>query len=146
MFRFGDMIFPSPTLPIHRRIYPDPSHCSAFDSVDEPAIFMIVDPQSRRATEVAWAVRMGDYTVTSPNVRVIPFMPTGLVSLRMRSDGRYGEHDFTICPQVFSAEHVHRVLVRNRQSPMNTHLESLTPTWADVLVRVFFKLTNSVPS
>lgn len=83
---------------------------------------------------------MGDYTVTSPNVRVIPFMPTGLVSLRMRSDGRYGEHDFTICPQVFSAEHVHRVLVRNRQSPMNTHLECIwwTPTVAD-----FKSLSNS---
>lgn len=86
---------------------------------------------------------MGDFSVTSPNVRVIPFMPTGLISLRMLADGRYGEHDFTICPQEYSADHVHRVLVRNRRSPHNEHLECIwwTPTVSD-----FNRLPNSAYS
>lgn len=83
--------------------------------------------------DVAWAARMGAYSVTSPNIRTIPFMPTGRVALRMRRDGRFGEHDFTICPQVFSSTHAHRALVRNRDSPENSHLECMwwTPTSDD---------------
>lgn len=52
-------------------------------------------------------------------------MPTGPVSLQMRKDGRYGEHDFTVCPQVFSSEHAHRAFVRNRDSPDNSYLECM---------------------
>lgn len=76
---------------------------------------------------------MGSLTVTSPNVPDIPFMPTGQVSLQLRSDGRFGEHDFTICPQVFSQHHVHRALVRARVSPHNSHLACIwwTPSPSD---------------
>lgn len=72
--------------------------------------------------DVAWATRMGDYSVTSPNISKIPFMPTGQVVLCMQLDGRYGQHNFIICPQAYSFEHLHHILVRNRQSPHNSHL------------------------
>lgn len=52
-------------------------------------------------------------------------MATGPVSLRMRKDGRYGEHDFTVSPQVFCFDHAHRAFVRNRDSPDNSHLECM---------------------
>lgn len=91
-------------------------------------------------TDVAWAVRMGAQSVTSPNICSIPFMPTGPVSLRMRKDGRYGEHDITVCPQVFSPQHVHRILIRRRDAPVNAQLGCMwwTPSLGD-----FERLPNS---
>lgn len=95
------------------------------------------------SADVAWAVRMGAHSVTSPNIRSIPFVPTGPVSLRMRKDGRYGEHDITVCPQVFSPRHAHRVLIRRREAPVNSQLGCMwwTPTIAD-----FERLPNSAYS
>ncbi|KZP29200.1 hypothetical protein FIBSPDRAFT_884990 [Athelia psychrophila] len=92
-----------------------------------------VQDDSVFTTYVVWAVHIGAYSVTSLNIRSIPFMPTGTVSLQIREDGHYREHDFTVCPQVFSDVHVHRILVRNRGSPYNSHLDCMwwTPTAGD---------------
>lgn len=94
-------------------------------------------------TDVAWAVQIGAHSVTSPNIRSIPFVPTGPVSLRMRKDGRYGEHDITTCPQVFSPRHAHRVLIRRHEAPVNSQLGCMwwTPNIAD-----FERLPNSAYS
>lgn len=76
---------------------------------------------------------MGPLSITSPNIRFIPFMPTGPVSLRMREDGRFAEHDFTLCPQALSDNHVHRILVRDRKSAHNDHIDCMwwTPEICD---------------
>lgn len=83
---------------------------------------------------------MGAYSVTSPNVSAIPFMPAGHVTLCMETDGRYGQHDFTICPQVFSADHPHRILVRDRRSPHNIDIDC---AWWNPAVSDFEALPNS---
>lgn len=83
--------------------------------------------------DVAWAVRMGSYSVTSPNIQSIPFMPTGHVALRLRKDGCHGEDDFTVRPQIFSYNYAHRALVRNHDLPHNSYLECMwwTPNNSD---------------
>lgn len=68
-------------------------------------------------------------------------MPTGQVTLCMQADGRYGQHDFTICPQAYSAEHPHRILVRDRHSPHNSHLDCV---WWTPSASNFHVLPNSV--
>ncbi|KAF7983525.1 hypothetical protein HWV62_21076 [Athelia sp. TMB] len=54
------------------------------------------------------------WTITSPNMTTIPFFPVDRVSVRLRSDGRFGDEDITLNPQVYCKDYPHRVLVRHR--------------------------------
>lgn len=93
--------------------------------------------------DVAWSKRMGAYCVTSPNVSDIPFMPTGDVALCMHEDGRYGQHDFMIFPQVYSVDHPHRILIRDRRSSRNRDIACV---WWNPSPSDFQTLPNSVYS
>ncbi|KAF7984849.1 hypothetical protein HWV62_10805 [Athelia sp. TMB] len=44
----------------------------------------------------------------------VPFFPIDRVSVRLRLDGRFGDEDFTLAPQIFATEYAHRILVRRR--------------------------------
>lgn len=54
------------------------------------------------------------WIITSPNMQDVPYFPADRASLRMRVDGRFGDEDFTLVPQVFTAEYAHRILIRRR--------------------------------
>ncbi|KAF7978623.1 hypothetical protein HWV62_45107 [Athelia sp. TMB] len=41
----------------------------------------------------------------------IPFISVDRVSVRVRADGRFGEEDFTLNPQIYSKKYAHRMLV-----------------------------------
>lgn len=44
---------------------------------------------------------------------IIPFFPVDHVSVRVRADGRLGNEDFTLRPQLYSYRYRHRILVRH---------------------------------
>ncbi|KAF7980408.1 hypothetical protein HWV62_38222 [Athelia sp. TMB] len=44
----------------------------------------------------------------------IPFIAIERASVRLRADGRFGEEDFTLNPQIYCKKYPHRILVRSR--------------------------------
>ena len=58
------------------------------------------------------ATEQGRWIITSPNMPSIPHFPVDAVTVKIRSDGRFGEEDFTLCPQVFCKQYAHRMVVR----------------------------------
>ncbi|KAF7970450.1 hypothetical protein HWV62_23893 [Athelia sp. TMB] len=82
---------------------------------------------------MSW-VQSGRWSISSPNMLTIAFFPIEKVSLRLRSDGRFADEDFTITPQVFTSNYAHRILVRRH--PGNHCEESVmwwTPEMTDFL-------------
>ena len=60
---------------------------------------------------MSWAVN-GPWIMTSPNTPWIPFFLADRASVRLRTDGRFGDEDFTLAPQIYCREYAHRILVR----------------------------------
>ncbi|KAF7966521.1 hypothetical protein HWV62_38062 [Athelia sp. TMB] len=59
---------------------------------------------------------MSSWFITSPNMPKIPFIAIDRVSVRLRTDGRFGEEDFTQAPQIYSEKYPHRILIPARPS------------------------------
>ncbi|KAF7977927.1 hypothetical protein HWV62_1989 [Athelia sp. TMB] len=89
--------------------------------------------------EALTLVTAGRWEVTSPNMKTIPFFPIERVSVRPRLDGRLGDEDFTLSPQIFSRLYPHRILLR-RFPGDNTDAAAM---WWTPTLDNFVPLTNS---
>ena len=89
--------------------------------------------------EAMSSVEYGRWVITSPNMREIPFFPIDRASVRLRSDGRLGDEDFTLTPQIFCKEYAHRILVRRH--PGNGSTEAVM--WWTPSRQEFQPLTRS---
>ncbi|KAF7981388.1 hypothetical protein HWV62_33879 [Athelia sp. TMB] len=70
--------------------------------------------------EAMASVVHGRWVITSPNMPLLPFFPIDRVSVRLRSDGKLGDEDFTLAPQIFTNEYAHRILVRRHPAEGST--------------------------
>ncbi|KAF7979062.1 hypothetical protein HWV62_43547 [Athelia sp. TMB] len=66
----------------------------------------------------------------------MPYIPSfnlHRVVVRIRADGRFGNQDYTLAPQVYCDEYEHRVLIRTRQSCADDRMSCMwrTPTKED---------------
>lgn len=83
----------------------------------------------------------GDLVITSPNMPSIPAFEVRRVCARLRTDGRFGNQDFTLAPQVYCMQYEHRALVLSR---LLASAGSQSCMWWTPDPAHFVRLTSSV--